>query len=198
MEYTVSKYWLGGNGCVLQVYNWTFYIMWILVLYFTWKFLSPWLNKNFLFKALFEIDFWTSRNSFSISFRHLLRDVEGKAETDDGKKVVHNVHAGSMVTFICLACSGAGAVVFTQAPRSNIYSTLGATTDDAIFELNSSAVDLLCWAGLHKLSSQSVRGCAVRLTVVCVTDVTVQTEASDNKERNEKYFQTHGAFFFFF
>jgi len=135
------------------------------------------------------------RGLFSVSFQHLLRDVESKAETDDGKKMVHNVHAVSMVTFICLACSGAGAVIFTQAPRSNVYSTLGATTDDAIFELNSSAVDLLCWAGLHKLCSKSVRGSAVRLTVVCVTDVAVQTETSHNKERNKKYFQTHDAFF---
>jgi len=149
------------------------------------------------------LNFELQRTLFSISYQHLLRDVESKAETDDGKKVVHNVHSVSMVTFICLACSGAGAVIFTQAPRSNVYSTLGATTDDAIFELDSSAVDLLNWAGLHKLCSQSVRGSAVRLpVVVCVTDVAVQTEASDNKERNEKYFQTHDAFllllFYFF
>jgi len=26
--------------------------------------ISNWLNKNFLFKALFEIEFWTSKNSF--------------------------------------------------------------------------------------------------------------------------------------
>jgi len=115
-----------------------------------------------------------------------LSDVEGKTQTNDGEKVVHNVHAVSMVTFICLACSSASAVIFTQAPRSNINSTLGATTDDAIFELDSSTVYLLGRAGLHKLSSQSVRRSAVRLPVVRVTNVAIQAETSNNKERNEK------------